>query len=35
LLLVAGAGDLAGVAAMITRITDRHDERMAALGLRR
>jgi hypothetical protein len=35
LLLVEGAGDLSGVAAMITRITDRHDERMDALGLRR
>lgn len=34
-LLVEGSGDLSGVAAMITRITDRHDQRMAELGLRR
>jgi hypothetical protein len=33
LLLVEGTGDLTGVAAMITRITDRHAERMTALGL--
>ncbi len=33
LLLVEGTGDLTGVAALITRITDRHAERMAALGL--
>jgi hypothetical protein len=33
LLLVTGTGDLTGVAALITRITDRHAERMAALGL--
>jgi hypothetical protein len=33
LLLVQGTGDLAGVAALITRITDRHAERMTALGL--
>jgi hypothetical protein len=33
LLLVAGTGDLTGVAALITRITDRHAERMDALGL--
>ena len=29
----AGGGDLSGVAGLIGRITDRHDERMAALGL--
>jgi hypothetical protein len=33
LLLVEGTGDLAGVGALINRITDRHAERMAALGL--
>jgi hypothetical protein len=33
MLLVQGTGDLTGVAALITRITDRHAERMAALGL--
>jgi bacterioferritin (cytochrome b1) len=33
LLLVEGTGGLAGVAALIGRITDRHAERMAALGL--
>jgi len=32
-LLVEGAGDLTGVAALIKRITDKHSERMAALGL--
>jgi hypothetical protein len=32
-LLMHGSGDLAGVAAMITHITDRHAERMVALGL--
>jgi len=32
-LLVQGAGDLAGVAALISRITDKHAERMQALGL--
>ena len=32
-LLVEGTGDLTGVAGLITRITDRHAERMAALGL--
>jgi hypothetical protein len=32
-LLVEGAGDLTGVAGLITRITDRHAERMTALGL--
>jgi hypothetical protein len=33
LLLVQGGGDLSGVAGLITRITDRHAERMTALGL--
>jgi hypothetical protein len=33
LLLVEGTGDLTGVAALIQRITDRHKERMVALGL--
>jgi hypothetical protein len=33
LLLVEGTGDLTGVAALLTRITNRHEERMAALGL--
>jgi tRNA-(MS[2]IO[6]A)-hydroxylase (MiaE)-like len=33
LLLVDGTGDLTGVAALLTRITDRHAERMSALGL--
>lgn len=33
MLLVEGAGDLTGVAALITRITDRHEERMTVLGL--
>jgi len=32
-LLVHGTGDLAGVAALITRVTDRHADRMKALGL--
>ena len=32
-LLVAGAGDLTGIAGLIGRITDRHEERMKALGL--
>lgn len=32
-LLVGGAGDLAGIAGLITRITDRHEQRMAELGL--
>jgi hypothetical protein len=33
LLLVEGTGDLSGVAALITRLTDRHEQRMVALGL--
>jgi hypothetical protein len=33
LLLVEGTGDLTGVGELITRITDRHEERMVALGL--
>ncbi|HZC70302.1 MAG TPA: ferritin-like fold-containing protein [Jatrophihabitans sp.] len=33
MLLVEGAGDITGVAALITRITDQHAERMTALGL--
>jgi DNA-binding ferritin-like protein len=33
MLLVEGTGDLTGVAALMQRITDRHAERMAALGL--
>ena len=33
-LLVAGSGDLAGIAALLERITDRHEARMAELGLR-
>jgi hypothetical protein len=32
-LLVEGTGDLAGVTGLISRITDRHAERMASLGL--
>jgi hypothetical protein len=32
-LLVGGTGDLAGLSALIGRITDRHEERMIALGL--
>jgi hypothetical protein len=34
LLLVSGTGDLAGVGRMITRITEGHESRMAALGLK-
>lgn len=33
MLLVEGTGDLAGAAGLITHITDRHEERMIALGL--
>jgi hypothetical protein len=33
MLLVSGTGDLSGIAGLIGRITDRHEERMAALGL--
>ena len=32
-LLMTGTGDLTGVAGLISRITDRHEERMASLGL--
>ena len=32
-LLMQGTGDLSAVAALIARITERHDERMATLGL--
>ena len=32
-LLMQGSGDLAGVTALITRITDKHAERMVDLGL--
>jgi len=32
-LLVGGSGDLAGIARLLSRLTDRHSERMAALGL--
>jgi hypothetical protein len=32
-LIAAGSGDLAGVFSLINRITDRHGERMVALGL--
>jgi tRNA-(MS[2]IO[6]A)-hydroxylase (MiaE)-like len=35
LLLMQGTGDLAGVAALLSRITQRHEERMSALGLSR
>ena len=33
MLMVEGTGGLSGVASMITRITERHEERMRALGL--
>ncbi len=33
MLLVEGTGDLSGVAGLIGRITERHEERMRALGL--
>lgn len=33
ILLVEGTGDLSGVAALLSRITQRHEERMSALGL--
>ena len=33
-LLVSGAGDLSDIAGLIDRITERHEERMAQLGLR-
>jgi hypothetical protein len=33
MLLVSGTGDLAGIAGLVGRITDRHEERMKALGL--
>ena len=32
-LLIEGTGDLSGVAGLLTRITDRHEERMHSLGL--
>lgn len=32
-LLVGGSGDLAGIARLLTRLTDSHTERMSALGL--
>jgi hypothetical protein len=32
-LLVGGSGDLAGIARLLTRLTDRHTERMSSLGL--
>lgn len=35
LLLMRGTGDLGAIAALVARITERHDERMAALGLSR
>jgi hypothetical protein len=33
-LFVSGAGDLAGVARLVTRITERHEQRMLLLGLK-
>lgn len=33
LMLAEGTGDLSGVAALLSRITDKHADRMAALGL--
>src|SRR6478672_4770224 len=33
MLLMGGTGDLTGIAGLISRITQRHDERMTALGL--
>jgi hypothetical protein len=33
LLLMEGTGDLSGVAALLSRITQRHEQRMASLGL--
>ncbi len=33
LLLMEGTGDLSGVATLVSRITQRHEERMTALGL--
>jgi hypothetical protein len=35
LLMMQGTSDLAGVAGIIERITVRHEERMASLGLSR
>ena len=32
-LLVGGSGDLAGIARLLSRLTDNHTARMAALGL--
>lgn len=32
-LFVEGAGDLAGISRLVTRITERHEERMQSLGL--
>ena len=34
-LFLGGTGEVAGISALITRITDRHTERMRALGLER